>query len=140
LANVLEPQEVARLRELRAQGASIGEIARLTGHSKATVHRYVAGQGRSAGGTATTRRDLAARVERLEEVLLELLPLLTAGCGYCGDGRLGLVIRCSKCRREWYWRWEVTPKQFESMQAVLEGKGMLVWPEPRESHVNKAGR
>lgn len=87
MANVLEPQEVARLRELRAQGASIGEIARRMDRSKATVHRYVGGQERSEGGTATTRRDLAARVERLEEVLLELLPLLTAGCGYCGDGR-----------------------------------------------------
>jgi hypothetical protein len=31
-------------------------------------------------------------------------------------------------------------EEFESTQAVLEGKGMLVWPEPRESHVNKAGR
>jgi branched-chain amino acid transport system ATP-binding protein len=28
----------------------------------------------------------------------------------------------------------------ENGRIVLEGKGKLVWPEPRESHVNKAGR
>ena len=86
----------------------------------------------AAGGTAATRRDPAARVERLEEVLLQLLPLLAGTCGYCGDGRLGLVLWCSRCRRTWSWPWEVTAEEFESIQAVLEGKRALVWPEPGE--------
>jgi hypothetical protein len=84
---------------------------------------------------------LATVLERQEEeLLLELLPLLTAACGDCGDGRLGPVIRCSKCHRKWYWRWEIAAEEFEPMRAVLEGRGALVWPEFRESHVNEAGR
>jgi transposase len=61
LANVLEPQEVAHLRDLRAEGASIGEISRRTGHSKSTVHRYVAEQGMPlAADSVTSRLGLSA--------------------------------------------------------------------------------
>jgi transposase-like protein len=132
MPNVLRADEVATLRRLRAHGASIGEIARRTGHSKSTIHHYVSAQDGHSGSIITGRRDLSARIKELEDTvakLEELAGLASAYCGFCNDGRLCLVFRCSGCGRELLIRWRDEA-----------GKAALVWPEPRESYVNKAGR
>jgi hypothetical protein len=117
LPNVLTADEVAILKELRAQGLSVGEISRLTHRSKSTVHRYIGGQAHASGAG---QRDLAARVERLEGALSQILFLLSARC--CDRGGLGLLVRCSCCGRELLVLWKGEPGK-----EVLEGEVTPVW-------------